>query len=177
MNLIYLLIFIIGYINACHHLTFEMGYISIGIKTVNLQDGGHRFYKKFSGHSDIYAIIDSEYPNGEDCISFDANIFDINSSVGIYNFANIERTVLQDAALYYYPIGSIAKSYEKGEGTKNLETLASPVETKKQYKNLMYKINRNTGTIGFYQDKIKIKEFQTEYFKTGYNFMFVDLRK
>ena len=87
-NLITSLIFLSSSVKGCKYVTFEKGWISTGIKTVNLQDAGHRFYKKFSGKSDIYAIIDSEYLNGEDCVAFNANIIDPNSSVGIYNYSN-----------------------------------------------------------------------------------------
>ena len=46
-----------------------------------------------------------------------------------------------------------------------------------QYSDLIFKINKNTGTIGLYYDSKKVTELQKEFFKTGFNFIFVGLRK
>ena len=148
-------------VNGCKYVSFHKGWISTGISTVNLQDAGHRFYKKFSGKSEIYAIIDSTYPNGEECIAFNANVIDPISTIGIYNYANKERTVLSDASIYYYPVVSKAKSYMTGAGTDNLDVLSrnAPKEVDAQYNYLIYRINKNTGTIGLYHDDNKVTEF------------------
>ena len=150
LNLISSLILLAGSVKGCKYLTFEKGWISAGISTVNLQDGGHRFYKKFSGRSEIYAAINSEYPDGEECIAFNANIIDQSSHIGIYNYANKERTVTSDASIYYYPVGNKAYSNLVGAGTNKITILEKPVEVKEQYEYLIYRINRNTGTIGLY---------------------------
>ena len=50
--------------------------------------------------------------------------------MGIYNYSNDKRTVFSDASIYYYPVGSKAKSYLKGVGTKNLEVYHLPHEVK-----------------------------------------------
>ena len=166
-------------VNGCEYVTFQEEYISQGNSTVILQDGGHRFYKKFSGTSIVYAIIDSTYPNGEECIAFNAAVLDPQSHIGIYNFTNKERTVKSDASIYYYPMVGKAKSFTTGEGTQNLDVISGnePKVVDAQYSDLIFKINKNTGTIGLYYDSKKVTELQKEFFKTGFNFIFVGLRK
>ena len=113
-NIVSSIIFLLGSVKSCAHVTFHKGFISVGISTVVLQDGGHRFYKKFSGNSDIYAIIDSQYLDDEDCVVFSGSLLDPGSSIGIYNYSNDKRTVASDAAIYYYPTTTKAKSFLKG---------------------------------------------------------------
>ena len=142
----------------CAHVTFEKGFITEGKSIVVLQDAGHRFYKKFSGKSDIYAIINSKYLDGKECVAFDASLIDPNSSIGIYNYSNENRTVPSDAAIYYYPTVGIGKSYSKANGTNTLEINEAnkPVKVKALYNEIVYKINQNTGMIGIYFDDLLV---------------------
>lgn len=50
-----------------------------------------------------------------------------------------------------------------------------PQKIDSQYDNIIFKINQNTGTVGVYNDNKMFTEFKSEYFKTGFNFIKVDL--
>ena len=179
-------------VKGCIHIELDKKFISIGASTAIIQDDGHRFYKKFSGESDIYALIDSEYPNGEECVKFQANILDSSSHIGIYHFENKARTVKSNASIYYYPVLKKAKSYTLEAGTKNLDVAVEEVPKVSDEKEpkvavvktpkdidvqFEYRINKKTGTIGLYQENKKVSEMQNDLFKSGFNFFFVDLVK